>query len=106
MAMSKDHYIAPDGTSFHRRAEFGGCWVDDLAFDNYCKAQADRFNARLKQRNESRRRRHVKPISPREAARRAERYQESLRLEIAFCDYIRWKLYKRENLMLALEPRD
>lgn len=93
--MSINYYIDENGKSYHRRAEFGGCWVEDGAFAKYCKAQSEKFLERLKQRNESRRRRHVKVVSPREAARRAERYNESLRLEMSFEEYIKGKWYKR-----------
>ena len=77
-----DHFTDNNGVSYHRRAEFGFCLVEDKAFEKYQKQQANDFIERLKRRNESRKRRGVHVVSEREAIKRAARYREALRLEM------------------------
>ena len=101
-----DHFTDNNGVSYHRRAEFGFCWVEDKAFEEYQKQQANDFIERLKRRNESRKRRGVHVVSEREAVKRAARYQEALRLEMDFSDYIKWKMYLPDHRYLAMELND
>jgi len=90
----KMHYVDEDGESYHRRPEFGFCWVKDSAYEDYLRRQSEDLLKRLELRNKSRRRRGVKTVSPKVAAKRAERYRESLSLDMDFGEYIRQKMYK------------
>lgn len=94
VAQMEMHYVDEDGESYHRRSEFGFCWVKDSAYEDYLRRQSEDLLKRLELRNESRRRRRVKVVSPKVAAKRAERYRESLSLDMDFGEYIKQKMYK------------
>lgn len=100
------HHIDEHGRSFHRRPEFGFCWVEDSAYDKWRAEQDAAASERLRRRNESRRRRGVRVVSAKEAAKRAERYRDSMSLDMDFRDYIRGRMYDPVSRRLAFDYGD
>ena len=99
----KIRLIDENGVSYIRAAEFGFCWVEESALEKYRKEQSEMFAERLKRRNDSRRRRGVHVVSVREAKKRAARYRESLRLDMNFKDYLKYRMYLSDDRYLAMK---